>query len=47
MPYLVCSASTCVYNKGQCCSKGDITVGGREADSKLHGDSKPDRAGGL
>ena len=33
MPYLVCSASTCVYNKGQCCSKGDITAGGREAET--------------
>ena len=31
MPYLVCSAMTCVYNNGQYCSKGDIMVGGQEA----------------
>ena len=25
---------TCVYNKGQYCSKGDIMVGGKEAEEK-------------
>ena len=33
MPLLVCSAMTCVYNKGQYCSKGDIMVGGKEAET--------------
>ena len=28
MPALQCSARTCVYNKGELCSKGDIKVGG-------------------
>lgn len=31
MPLLVCSAMSCVYNKGEYCSKGDITVGGKNA----------------
>lgn len=31
MPALSCSAVTCVYNKNELCSKGDIRVGGREA----------------
>lgn len=33
MPLLVCSAMSCVYNKGQYCSKGDIMVGGKEAET--------------
>ena len=32
MPLLVCSAMSCIYNKGEYCSKGDITVGGKEAE---------------
>lgn len=31
MPMLSCSAITCVYNKDELCSKGDITVGGSNA----------------
>ena len=31
MPLLVCSAMSCIYNRGEYCSKGDITVGGKEA----------------
>ena len=31
MPALQCSARTCVYNKGELCSKGDIKVGGGRA----------------
>lgn len=31
MPVLSCSAKTCVYNKGNLCSKGDITVEGAGA----------------
>ena len=31
MPALKCSAMTCVYNKGELCSKGDIKVGGSGA----------------
>ena len=34
MPYLVCSAQSCVYNEGMCCCKGDIQVGGEHAVSK-------------
>ena len=33
MPLLVCSAMSCIYNRGEYCSKGDITVGGKEAGS--------------
>lgn len=33
MPLLVCSAMTCIYNKGECCSKGDIMVGGKNAET--------------
>ncbi|MDO5423564.1 MAG: DUF1540 domain-containing protein [Eubacteriales bacterium] len=32
MPFLVCSAISCVYNNGEYCSKGDIMVGGKEAE---------------
>jgi Domain of Unknown Function (DUF1540). len=31
MPALVCAAHTCVYNKEEYCSKGDIKIGGQEA----------------
>lgn len=31
MPMLSCSAVTCVYNKDELCSKGDIQVGGNNA----------------
>lgn len=31
MPMLSCSAITCVYNKDELCSKGDISVGGQSA----------------
>lgn len=31
MPMLSCSAVTCVYNKDELCSKGDIKVGGCDA----------------
>jgi len=33
MPLLVCSAQSCVYNDGMYCSKGDILVGGEDADA--------------
>lgn len=33
MPLLVCSAMTCVYNKNEYCSKGDIMVGGKDAET--------------
>ena len=35
MPALKCSAMTCVYNKGELCSKGDIKVGGSGATRTL------------
>lgn len=31
MPVLSCSAVTCVYNKEELCSKGEIKVGGEKA----------------
>lgn len=31
MPALVCSAQNCVYNNAMYCSKGDIKVGGENA----------------
>ena len=31
MTYLKCSATTCVYNKNELCSKGDINVMGSDA----------------
>lgn len=31
MPALVCAARTCVYNKDEYCSKGDIRIGGDHA----------------
>lgn len=31
MPVLSCAATTCVYNKEELCSKGDIQVGGEDA----------------
>lgn len=31
MPALNCSATTCIYNKNELCSKGDIEVGGSGA----------------
>ncbi len=31
MPMLRCSATTCVYNEEQLCSKGDIKVNGSDA----------------
>ncbi len=31
MPMLVCSAISCVYNKGEYCSREDIQVGGKTA----------------
>ena len=31
MTILSCSATTCVYNKDELCSKGDIRVGGERA----------------
>ena len=31
MPALNCTARTCVYNKNEYCSKGDIQVGGTTA----------------
>ena len=31
MPALSCTAKTCVYNKNEYCSKGDIQVGGTTA----------------
>ena len=34
MTVLSCSAVTCVYNKEELCSKGDIKVGGSEATKK-------------
>lgn len=33
MPMLNCSAVTCMYNKNELCSKGDIKVGGKDAAS--------------
>ncbi len=33
MAELKCGAESCVYNKEHLCSKGDIMVGGRHADS--------------
>ena len=33
MPSLVCSAQSCVYNNGMYCSKGDIKVGGDNAET--------------
>lgn len=32
MPLLVCSAQRCVYNDGMYCSKGDIKIGGEDAE---------------
>ena len=32
MPSLVCSVQNCVYNNAMYCSKGDIMVGGAEAE---------------
>lgn len=34
MSQLVCTADGCLYNKTKCCCKGDITVGGKHADSE-------------
>lgn len=34
MTVLSCSALTCVYNKEELCSKGDIKVGGSDAHKK-------------
>ncbi len=31
MPALSCSATTCIYNKQELCSKGDIKIGGSNA----------------
>ncbi len=31
MTYLKCSATTCIYNKNELCSKGDINVLGSDA----------------
>ena len=31
MPLLSCTARTCIYNKDEYCSKGDILVDGSEA----------------
>lgn len=31
MPMLKCSATTCIYNKEENCSKGDILVSGEQA----------------
>lgn len=31
MPALVCSAQNCVYNNAMYCSKGDIKIGGADA----------------
>lgn len=31
MPALNCSATTCVYNKQELCSKGDVKIGGPNA----------------
>ncbi len=31
MPALTCAATTCIYNKDELCSKGDIKVGGEDA----------------
>ena len=31
MPMLRCSATTCHYNQGESCSKGDIVVSGEQA----------------
>lgn len=33
MTYLKCSATTCVYNQNELCSKGDISVMGADATS--------------
>ena len=33
MPSLVCSAQSCGYNEAMYCCKGDILVGGEEAES--------------
>ncbi len=34
MPALVCTAKTCIYNKNELCSKGDIKVEGNTARTK-------------
>ena len=31
MPMLRCSATTCLYNKEEYCSKGDIMISGEQA----------------
>ena len=31
MPALSCSATTCIYNKQELCSKGDVKIGGSNA----------------
>lgn len=31
MPALSCSATTCIYNKQELCSKGDVKIGGTSA----------------
>lgn len=34
MPALMCTAKTCVYNKNELCSRGDIKVAGESAHTK-------------
>ncbi len=34
MAELNCKVGSCVYNKSDCCCKGDIMVGGRHADTE-------------
>ena len=34
MAQLDCSVDNCIYNKEECCCKGDIMVGGKHADKK-------------
>ena len=34
MTDLKCSVENCVYNKSECCCKGDILVGGKHAENK-------------
>ena len=40
MPLLSCTARTCVYNKDEYCSKGDILVEGRSAAAVLKSEAE-------
>jgi hypothetical protein len=48
MPILACTAGTCLYNKQEYCSKGDIKIGGANATdaADTHCDSFVEKTGG-